>query len=739
MPEETRPNPSSDPHAGAPQPDDILEIIRNVEAQLDQLKNARSDQERMFQSMLHQQTDLEQQDHALADRARRLEERAETVEQQEKDHAERAAALDRRAAELAAAEQVIAEQGRSISEREDAVALREKETVEQQQAFENQFAEILDQAQRFKTELAEFSKSRADLESETRQLKAQAEKLETDLRVVEDERGVLERDNARLREELEAAASEQGDQTAGAVSALKQSLESRESQVAELMQKLDAAHSEAERLREAFDGLGSRDAELARAHEELESLRAAAGDAPRLADELESLRAERDALRQRLDAEPAATTENLERLSADLAGAAQHAETLAAAGEGLQRLHDLLQNQNLSAEASAELDAEVASQRARADAARADAEELRQNLEAALQEIENLRSIPAAPAADPNADPDQPVAEQVAKRDKIIEQLTAQLKDAEDQRAAAMNKPAAPRDPSADQQRRDRLKAMRNSLRDKAARLAQAKEMIDQRQQEVENILRLRSDLAAQREALAREKADLGKRSAKSGSGVAALCAAVAMLALAPLAWKAAAVFAPADHLASARIALASRNGDPVPPERRESFQITISELVDDPKLLDAAATRMNRRGIETYADAPALSAALKKNLDVSFPEPGAAEITLVDKGALLTQRVLETYLAALVSAANDRNAARMDNASVVVKDAPDDASPVNQTKQAVAAAGIWAGSSLVTLAFLALVAVAMTKARERIRSEEALLNAARDGSGIGWAGAPPG
>ena len=735
MPEETRPNPSpSEPDAGASQPDDILEIIRNVEVQLDQLKNARSDHERMFQSMLHQQTDLEQQDHALADRARRLDERAESIQAQEKDHAERAATLDRRAAELADAEQEIAEQGRSISEREDVVALREKETVEQQQAFEHQFAEILDQAQRFKAELAEFSKSRADLEGETRRLKATAEKLEADLRVVEDERALLERDNARLREELEAAASEQGDQTAGAVDALKQSLESRESQVAELMEKLDAAHAEAARLREAFEGLGSRDAELARVHEELESLRAAAGDAPRLADELESLRAERDALMQRLDAEPAASTENLEGLSADLAGAAQHAETLAAAGEGLQRLHELLQNQNLSAEASAELDAEVANQRSRADAARADAEELRQKLEAAQQEIENLKVIPEAPAADP----DQPVAEQVAKRDKIIEQLTAQLKDAEDQRAAAMNRPTAPRDPSADQQRRDRLKAMRNSLRDKAARLAQAKEMIEQRQQEVENILRLRSDLAAQREALAREKADLSKHSTKSGSGVAALCAAVAMLALAPLAWKAAAVFAPADHLASARIALASRNDDPVSPERRESFQITISELVNDPKLLDAAATRMNRRGIETYADAPALSAALRKNLDVSFPEPGAAEITLVDKGALLTQRVLETYLAALVSAVNDQSAARMDNAAVVVKDAPDHASPVNQTKQAVAAAGIWAGASLVTLAFIALVAVAMTKTRERIRNEEAMLQAARDGSGIGWAGAPP-
>jgi hypothetical protein len=738
MPEETSHNQAAGqtpPDAGAHSGEDILAIIRNVEAQLDQLKQAKTDQERMLQSLLHQQSDLEQQDHQLVDRSQRLEEREKAAEDAETRVAERAAELDRRAAELASAEQELAEQGRHLAEREESIALRERETIEQQQAFESQFTEILEQAQAFKSDRAEFTKAKAELESELERLRERAGKLETDLETAVDERGVLESDNARLRGELEAAreSAASDETTEEAVRSLRASLEKREQQIAELMQKLDAARTEAERFRQSLPGDSSRDQRLAEAHEELESLRAEVASAIRAREELARLKHEHEALKQRLEgaAEPA-TSEELARLRESIAGATAQAETIAAAGAGLQKLQELIASQDLSPEASQELAEEVRRQRDRADAARADADELREKLEEVSARARELEQAPA-PVEDDAA------REQIARRDKAIEQLTAQLKDSETARAQMLERQSASR-PGASRfeaQRRARLKAVRNSLRDKAARLAQAKEIIEQRQSECEQILKLRSELAASREALAREKQDLAKTSAKSGAGLAAILAAVAMIALAPLAWKASAIFAPADHLSTARLELRARDGGAPSDDSRQRFQTLIADLAQDPQLVDQTATRMSRRGIETYAQAAPLAAALRERLDVSFPEPGAVEIAYTDQGDLLTKRALETYIAALVSAANDRSAARLENTTIAVAKPPEEPSPVSRGAQPFIAAGIWAGSSLLTLAFLAIVAIGMTKARERIRSEEAMLNAARDGSGIGWGDLP--
>ena len=250
--------------------------------------------------------------------------------------------------------------------------------------------------------------------------------------------------------------------------------------------------------------------------------------------------------------------------------------------------------------------------------------------------------------------------------------------------------------------------------------------MIDQRQEEVEQILRLRSELASQREALQREKADIGKHSTKAGAGVATICAAIAILILAPVSWKVAGMFAPADHLATASIKMTARDGGTIHESRLAAFRDSIDELAQDPKVIEQAATRMARRGIEAYTQPATLSAALGDRLDVSHPQPGSVDIAYTDKGSLLTQRSLETYLAALVSAANDRASARMDNTTVVVSRPPEETTPVSLHAQAIAAAGVWGGSSVVVLLFLTFVAVAMTKARERIRNEEALLQSAR-------------
>lgn len=706
--------------------DDLLEIIKNVEAQLAQLKEARTDQERMYQAMLEQQSELERQDHALADRAARIDERTERIESQERDASARDAELDHKAAELASAEQELAEQGRSLAQREEELTVREREVLLQQSTFEDQFTEILEQAQRFKTELAEFSKSRAEQENELKHLSARAEKLQADLGVVEDEREVLVADNTRLRGELESARAAGTADSTGAIDQLRDSLAQRDEHIERLMSRLDEATHESAQIRDALGSTEEHGRELHDALAELESLRAEVAESYRAAEQVEQLRAENAALREQIEHSPDETP-GLAALREQIEGAAPDESALDAADAGLQQLAELLSSERVSPEVGAALNEEIATQRARADAARADAEELRQSLEHAAEQIAALEKT---------AEPGD-AAEQIAKRDKVIEQLTTQLKESETHRAARVSR-VSPELAQLEKTRRERLKAMRNSLRDKATRLAQANEMIDKRQAECEQILKLRSELVAGREALERDRNQVARGSTKAGAGVTAACAAVALLALAPLSWKAAGVYAPAEHLATSALSIQTRDGSIVGPESAGRFQTLVSDLVQDPQLVEQAATRMGRRGIDQYADPAALSSAMHTHLDVSFPAETTAEITYTDRGGLLTQRTLETVLASLVSAANSRSAARLDNTTVVVTAAPDKTTIVNLRSQAVVAAGVWAGSSFVVLVFFALVAMGLTKARERIRSEESLLKAARDGSGIGWGQSDP-
>ena len=735
MPEDTTtPEPEQQANAdatgadAAPGGDDILEIIRNVETQLGQLKQARTDQEKMFQAMLEQQTELERQDHALADRSKRLDERAERIESQERLAANRAADLDHKAAELASAEEELSEQGRSLSERETTLATRERETVLQQQTFEEQFTEILEQAQKFKSEMAEFTKSRAEHAHEIKHLSAEQEKLQVSLAVVTDERDMLVSDNSRLRGELEAAQAESAsdESTQNAVEKLRESLSQRDEQIQELMQRLDAVKDESSKMRDSLGDTQARDKELHDAHEELQSLREDVAESYRAAEQVEQLKAENESLRARLEADPGSSSAGeLEALRERVGDTSE--DVIAAADAGLRKLAELLDAPGIDPKAADALNQELATQRDRADAARTDAEELRQSLDTALAEIDRLQT-----SAPEQNDEGGELPEQIAKRDQVIESLTEQLKELESARQARVHA-LPPEEAERERRRRERLKAMRNSLRDKASRLAQANAMIDKRQDECDQILKLRSDLVLEREALEREKTEVAKGSTKSGAGVAVLCAAIAVLILAPVSWKAAEKFAPATHLASAEISIQMRDGSAVSPDHAQRFKTLMTDLLADPQVTDQAATRLARRGLDRYDSAAALSAALGERLDTGFPADHTAALSFTDAGPVQSRWTLDTYVAALVSEANSRSAARLDNTTVSVTKAPESSEAVSVAPQAVAAAGIWAASSLLSFGFFLIAAIGMTKARERIRSEEALLHSARDGSGIGW------
>ncbi len=601
-------------------------------------------------------------------------EQQEALEEQDNLLAERARQIQEQAAQLEAARASNAEREAALEAQARQVAESEK-TVSELQSTISEREEALNARER------EVQEQRETFEQQVEAIKEQAAALKAESEAFAETKSLFEKESAELRAQAEQLAAER---------------------------------DEIEESRSVLVGDNSR------LRGELAAAQAAGAGAEAATKALEELRASLDAR----DAQVAKLSERLERATEEIAAAKSASGDSEAAAAELAELRAALETSEATI---AELTQRA--EQARAEQGQASSEEveqLRAQLATANAELEELLSAPPAS--------DEPVSEQVAKRDTIIESLTGQLREAESQRAQALaNATGGGGNVQADLSRRDRLKAIRNSLRDKAARLSQAKAMIDQRQEEVEQILRLRSELAAQREALQREKADIGKHNAKAGAGVATICAAIAILILAPVSWKIAGVFSPADHLATATIELVSRDGAALPESDLNGFRASIDQLATDTKVVEQTATRMARRGIETYAQPSALAAALKDRLDVSHPRLGAVEVTFTDKGSMVTQRSLETYVAALVSAANDRASARMDNTVVVVSEAPDSTTPVSLQTQAIAAAGVWGGSSIVMMLFLTLIAVAMTKARERIRNEEAMLQSARDGSGIGW------
>lgn len=600
-----------------------------------------------------------------------------------------------------------------------------RDMLDQQEALEQQDNEIAERARSIEERAASIDAREAEIDSRAAELDERADEIADNKQALHEmEESLAERE--RAADEQKKSFEAQFDEIRERTEALKAEMEAFAETRSKLEEELAGARTEAqhavaekEEIEEARSVL---EADNSRLRGELAAAEAAGASADAANKALSELRASLEAR----DAQVAKLNEKLEKAKSEL----ESAHAAAADGDAVaQQLSDLQKSLAERDEKINELTTDLDAARSAAEESRAAGEEtteLRTQLEEAQRELEDLRN---APQAEP-----EPVSEQVAKRDQVIETLTAQLRDAETKLAAASKGRASTTDVSkADLHRRDRLKAIRNSLRDKAARLSQAKQMIDQRQEEVDGILRLRSELASQREALQREREDIGKHSTKAGAGVAVICAAIAVLILAPVSWKVASIFAPADHLATATIELVSRDGSQLPAERLTAFRASVDELATDPKVVDQTASRMSRRGIETYTQPAALSAALNKHLDVSHPRPGAVDIAFTDKGSLQTQRALETYIAALVSATNDRASARMDSATVIVSKAPEATTPVSLQGQAIAAAGVWAGSSFLMLIFLSFVAVAMTKARERIRNEEAMLQSARDGSGIGW------
>jgi hypothetical protein len=260
---------------------------------------------------------------------------------------------------------------------------------------------------------------------------------------------------------------------------------------------------------------------------------------------------------------------------------------------------------------------------------------------------------------------------------------------------------------------------MRRALRQRAGKLSQAKEAIDAKQKEVERILQQRQTIVAARTELQDREKKLASKAGKSRGLAALFLGVIAVLGLGVMSWAVVDRIFPATYAASATLA-ADDSAGALNAEQQEAWMAYVEQLANDPRLMEVASNRMRRRGMIDLGSAGALSARLAQDLDLSSSSPGQLTLTLKGEGADRTQRLLDTFVASMVSVANDARDRRMDGASTIVAvGATVDGEPIQDPR--LIYAGIGWGASTGILFFLSIaLLVRLTIAKRKFEQENA-------------------
>lgn len=604
------------------------------------------------------------------------------MQQASDDLLERAAAFNRDKAEFDRQRQE--HEGALRKKREEIEAEGKRRRAEFDRRVEEETASLRvameeELSARTETLKAEIVRQRERIGEREREIEQRVVELEA--RAVEIEargRELSERDNQRVAElERERAERER------AATHAEREVEAMRAQMETFRQEAQGAvdaRAELERLRVRLDNAEDREVELQR---ELASTREAA-DAKTF---------ETDALRDQLAQRDERIAE-LERASADEGGRAEIA----------QAFQERLEEREAQIGA---LEAALAEAERRARDAGGATDERLAALEAELAEregaIADLRSQLESASAGVSAG----AAQDIEKRDRAIEKLANRLEKVQKERDAlaerAQAQPEAPEGAFLDAhlaRRRERLTAYRRMVEAESKKIGQAKRVVAQRNAEAEKVLQHRRAVAETRQALEKAQARVAKQAKRYNATRLMLMLVTAMGALAFGSWHVARMV-PVDYLAHATLRAEPVGGAALSDEQLQAWRQYVGGLVTDPRLVELAADRMKRRGLAQYASAPALGAKINDDLDFTFPSPNMMTLTLKGAGDLPTQRTLETYLATMISLANDARLQRADQANTNVASMPraeDD--PLDQKRLLMTAGGLFGAGSLVLLTF---------------------------------------
>ncbi len=247
--------------------------------------------------------------------------------------------------------------------------------------------------------------------------------------------------------------------------------------------------------------------------------------------------------------------------------------------------------------------------------------------------------------------------------------------------------------------RRDRLRRVREALRERWVRVEKAKEAIRERARECEKVLAQRETLQRAQKEVEEQSRQVEVRAGKSRAASATLRYVVAVAILGAISWAVAGQVAPRTWVLNATLA-----ADPQDTEgsgaQREAWSAHALELAHDPRLIQEAADRLKRRGMAEFANPAALGSHLEGAMDIAPGGPGSLTVSVTDTNLGRAHRRVETYVASFVALANDSRSRLPEQPATLVAESPvKDPAPVNDERLLYAGA-MWGAASLLAMFF---------------------------------------
>lgn len=243
--------------------------------------------------------------------------------------------------------------------------------------------------------------------------------------------------------------------------------------------------------------------------------------------------------------------------------------------------------------------------------------------------------------------------------------------------------------------RRSRLARVRTALRDRARKLHRYETVLEDRAREADQILAQRREVSKAAAILQAKENKLQAIQARNKTMSASFFVVAALAIVGVLGFASADHIAPATYAAVAEVQVDAR-GRQLSSDEVDEWQRYAEGLLTDPGLLEVAADRMNKRGIESLSRAADLRVRLESDMTTSSPAPGRIVLELVGEGSGKTQRTLDTYVVSLVAQSNaTKNQRAGGTGMTVAKDAVVEGPPL-QDERLVYAAGFGGGASLI-------------------------------------------
>lgn len=667
--------------------------IAEVQRQLDAVAAAASEQESRAADPLSREAALAQRSAELSDKARAFDVLEHTL-------AERELAI-------IASEQRLTELTGALQEQEVMIErrLRDAAAAEQHIAQLREDASNADRSAREAAQIAEqAARERDEARAQLEPLRQNIAAIESQLHEARQERDAARAELERLRAEHEqqiaqghehrealARATHERDRAAAELASSAQQLADACAARDAALAQLDAARAEAAHARAGLEDTQQRQTQVAADAQRLESDRAELAARLEQMEQQAAVAAARaqelSTALERAEAEARDAMGRAAHLAADLARAEEEGRESMARAAHLSA--DLLRAQTAAQEAaqhaaqhtstpggpgtSASSDAWTALRRERLRRQRhLLAERAAQLVQAKDLLQQRLAEVAAAQSSTSGAASDADRAQLDAERAQLQQQMDAlarQRAEVEQALAAArQSADAANADRAEIESQRAALQSQRTALEAQRGQIENQRTALETQRLELERQRAARPAAAASFDdefdpSPARAKAPMP---ASVRAAVIAASAVMSLAGIAGVSWWAAGVLDVPVYVAASTLTIEEKRGGHSA-EALASWQAFQQELLDDPRLMEITAERLDRRGITELRTPTDLRRRLEADLVADTGEAGKVTLTLRGEGGLRTQRTLETLVASMVTMANDARDRRLDGASTAV------------------------------------------------------------------------